>query len=249
MLGIQGSAKSGKTLRTNYNQNLLFINLNDEMLMFGYIYDGDLTSINYVNRGRGGAITDFQILPFNRVLILTQDGYLNLWEFEGIIASAGANPILLNWHRLSKDRASQIDKDRVQKFESFAICPKFHWIAVSTSHTKDEFLRRIYWLEVNINDEIIERARKVFTSDNNPRSVFKAMSFYGYINDYAIFYGIESIGDGTRWGFYYDGIDIRLFRDKKTDYHIDEVHKMVRLRNEIWSLDYQGNLVKCKLTM
>lgn len=246
-MNIQGSERAGKTLRTNYAGDTLFINNNDEVLIYLKVKGKKITNVNYINRGRGGQISDFHPMAFFKVLILTEDGYLNLWQYENILQKSNSPPLLLDWHKLTPDRGKRYKTWKKQRFESFAICPKNHWIAVVTSFKRDEFLRRLYWLEVNVNSEIVERARKKLKHRDSERSIMKALSFYGYINDYAIVFGIEWMGRGTRWGFYYDGEGIKEFRTKKDDYHIEEVHKMIRLRNEIWSVDYEGNFVKFKL--
>lgn len=102
LLNVQGSEKSGKTLRTNFDQNILFINNNDEMLVYLHITNGTISEIDYINRGYGSEIVDFQIMAFNKVLILTKDGYLNLWQYKNILVDNNSPPILLDWHRISQ---------------------------------------------------------------------------------------------------------------------------------------------------
>lgn len=52
--GVQGSFKSAKTLRVDFSQKKLFVNHNDEMIIFGDIQlDGHVVNLTYVQRGLG----------------------------------------------------------------------------------------------------------------------------------------------------------------------------------------------------
>ena len=53
--GVQGSFRSAKTLRLDFSQKRIFINHNDEMIIFGDIqHDGQIKNLTYVSRGVGG---------------------------------------------------------------------------------------------------------------------------------------------------------------------------------------------------
>lgn len=143
------------------------------------------------------------------LIILTVDGYLNIWEYDNGNKSP---PRLLNWDRLTIDRKERISTMKLERFVSIAVCPRNLYIAVSSCYGKDDSIRRLFWLKINRRLEIVEKSKTLLTSDHPYFSSLRAMAFYGYVNQFPVLYAIEGIGEMSLWSFYYDGKLIQSFK-------------------------------------
>ena len=136
---------------------------------------------------------------------------------------------------------------KIERFLSIAVCPRNIYLAVSSCYGEDDSMRRLFWLRINSKLEIEEKAKTLLTSDHPYQSAFRTMVFYGYVTNFPVLYAIEGIGESSLWSFYYDGIHIQYFKQKKTNHMQDETHKMIKHGDSLYSLDFKGNLSKYTL--
>lgn len=178
------------------------------------------------------------------LIVLTVDGYVNLWEYDN---GNGSPPRLLNWERLSIDRKERLTAMNIERFVSIAVCPRNIYVAVSSCYGENDSMRRLFWLRINHRMEIEEKVKTLLTSHHPYQSALRAMVFYGYVSEFPVLYAIEGVGESSLWSFYYDGSQIQYFKEKRRDYMMDEVHKMIKLGDSIYSLDFKGNFLKYSL--
>ena len=175
--------------------------------MFGDVTkDGDIINISYLDRGVGGMIADYQIMSYGMLVILTVDGYVNLWEYDNGNRSP---PRLINWERLSIDRLERVSDMKMERFVSITVCPRNIYMAVSSCYGENDSMRRLFILKVNRRMEIEEKTKTLLTSDHPYYSSLRAMTFYGYVNQFPVLYAIEGMGEMTLWSFYYDGTNLQ----------------------------------------
>ena len=80
------------------------------------------------------------------LVILTVDGYVNLWEYDNKEKSP---PRLLSWEKLSIDRNERTNNSTLEKFVAIAVCPRNTHVAVSSSTGVDETISRLFWLKID----------------------------------------------------------------------------------------------------
>ena len=148
------------------------------------------------------------------LVILTVDGYVNLWEYDNGTRSP---PRLINWERLSIDRKERVTNIKIERFLSIVVCPRNIYLAVASCYGDNDSMRRLFWLKVNKRFEIEEKVKTLITGDNPYYSAFRSMAFYGYFNGFPVLYALEAIGESTLWSFYYDGTHIQYFKHRKKD--------------------------------
>jgi hypothetical protein len=136
------------------------------------------------------------------LVILTVDGYVNLWEYDNGNKSP---PRLVNWERLSIDRKERISSMKLERYVSIAVCPRNLYMAVSSCSGENDTMRRLFWLRLNRRMEIEEKTKTILISEHPFYSALRAMTFYGYVNQFPVLYAIEGIGEMSLWSFYYDG--------------------------------------------
>jgi hypothetical protein len=136
------------------------------------------------------------------LVILTVDGYVNLWEYDNEHKSP---PKLINWERLSIDRKERVSNMKIERFLTIAVCPRNLYMAVASCYGDNDSMRRIFLLKVNKKFEIEEKVKTMVTGGNPYYSAFRSMVFFGYFNGFPVLYALEAIGESTLWSFYYDG--------------------------------------------
>ena len=220
------------------------MNFNDDKLLVATLSQDptniDFTEIIEVERGLGNYIADFRPLPKYRIMVLTSNGYLNLIEYADHRGNP-KHPILLNWHRLTKDRGNDIELPQ-ERFLTLILCPRNSYMAVSSSRGESDSISRIFFLEFFRSEEIIERDFYELKSHLRDHSGFRGMAFLGYFHMFPLLVAIEGYGEGSLWAFLYDGARLSEFFEKRPGYHQSDTHRMVKIEGKIWSLDAAGNL-------
>jgi len=247
LLNIKGSTNIAKTLRYSEKLDTLFVNIDDSKILiftkFSKHYEkGDFRYLIIETvQLNGEKIADFLPLMDNRLIILTKDGVLGVYEFS---EKTGETEIKFIYRIEARETKTSLG----EYFVSLAICPQNRFVIVTSAIDKTQFSKDLLLFGVSQNSG---RLQQILRKDISESSMYQSerygISFLDYYDGFPVFVSTERVGSGSLFVEYFDGEKIRDLYGPLKKIMSDENH-MVRLVDGVFfCFDVKGNLLRYEI--
>ena len=141
---VKGSLSPSRTLAYDEKNNVLFINYDDFKIMYFKLTESNEFTFSYMDVVEVFSverITDFAILPENRLVVLTRDGQLVLFEYYPERMPMQSKTLYS--YRITSLKKSEAE---FEKFVSMTVDTFGHYIIVCSSMSQEAITKDLIWL-------------------------------------------------------------------------------------------------------
>lgn len=228
----EGCGWTGRTMRTDKDDgNYLILNKNYKSMVCLNTEDCSSSFNIYIKEGQD--CDDFETLSKGRLVVLTEEGSLLLYQYEKQRKVS----------RLLSSLDINLETERKEKSITLAICPKEQIIAINTRVKTKHTLSRVILFKIVNN--VLEKFSQIDLYDQQFK-YFYAMNFHGYRNQLLILSALTSESKSRLFTFVYDGHSFQELGMKRKKTESNYPRKLQRINNTLVGADNNGKLFKIK---
>ena len=184
-----------------------------------------------IKKVHGDIINDHQVLPNNRVLMMSKDGWLILYRYNPDTSTS----IVLDKFKLD------IKEEKDEQVTTLSIGPYHSTIAVNTRTESGIYLMRLFVLTIDKGTELY--LRDELNLYDGKTKYFCAISFYDKFGDVLVFNAITMSNPTLVYSFSFDGEKVREFKERKS-IPGNRSRRLVSVGTKLMSIDDDGNIIK-----
>lgn len=225
----EGVDFNGRVFRVDYDDNSwLLMNKKYKSIV---CMDTSNKEFFEIDKVIGGDCDDFHCLPGEKVLLLTEDGFLILYEYNKREKSSK----LLTYKKIP------LFRNRNEVAITLSVCPRNKMVAITTRVKTVYSMSRL--ILYSIEKDSLEYKAEIDLYDRETK-YFCAMSFYNYFDDNLILTGLTRQENSILCTFLYDGENFRELVSKRVITEAKNPRKLQLVNNVIIGADDFGKLIR-----